>query len=151
MSIGNPGKMKISIVKRFSRRIFNAVNKLLPQLDPDTELMTEDKFRSILRSGSTHFFIAETADKEISGMLSAVVYIIPAGTKFWIEDVVVDKAYRGKGIGKDLMLNAIEFAKSAGARSVDLTSRPSRVAANKLYQELGFIMRETNVYRYQLK
>ena len=141
--------MKIKIVKRFNSRIFEAANRLLPQLDKDAEPMTEKMFRSILLSGSTHFFIAETEDKEIAGMLSAVVYNIPTGTKFWIEDVVVDEAFRGKGIGKELMLEAIMFAKSAGARSVDLTSRPDRIAANKLYRELGFLLRETNVYRYK--
>ena len=141
--------MKIKIVRRFSPRILKAVNRLLPQLDQNAELMTEDKFRSVLMSGSTHFFIAEMEDKEIAGMLSAVVYEIPTGTKFWIEDVVVDEAYRGKGIGRDLMINAIDFAKSKGAKSVDLTSRPDRVAANKLYRELGFLLRETNVYRYK--
>jgi len=143
--------MKIRIVRQFSTRIFKAVNRLLPQLDQDAELMTEEKFRSIILSGGTHFFIAETDDKEIAGMLSAVVYIIPTGTKLWIEDVVVDEAYRGKGIGKDLMKTAIEYARSSGARSVDLTSRPDRVAANKLYRKLGFDLRETNVYRYSLK
>jgi ribosomal protein S18 acetylase RimI-like enzyme len=141
--------MKIKLVRRFSTRIFKAVNRLLPQLDRDTELMTEARFRAILRSEGTHFFIAETDDKEIAGMLSAVVYIIPTGTKFWIEDVVVDEAYRGKGIGKELMKSAIEYARFKGARSVDLTSRPDRVAANKLYQDLGFVLRETNVYRYK--
>ena len=141
--------MKIKLVRRFSTRIFKAVNRLLPQLDRDTELMTETRFRAILRSEGTHFFIAETDDKEIAGMLSAVVYIIPTGTKFWIEDVVVDEAYRGKGIGKELMKSAIEYARFKGARSVDLTSRPDRVAANKLYQDLGFVLRETNVYRYK--
>lgn len=143
--------MKIKIVRRFSTRIFKAVNRLLPQLDKDADLMIEDKFRSILMSGSTHFFIAETDRKEIAGMLTAVVYIIPTGTKFRIEDVVVDESYRGKGIGKDLMKGAIDYARSSGARSVDLTSRPERVAANRLYQELGFLLRETNVYRYLLK
>jgi ribosomal protein S18 acetylase RimI-like enzyme len=142
--------MKIKIVRRFSARIFKAANRLLPQLDKDARLMTEEKFRSILKSGSTYFFIAETEDKEIAGMLSAVVYIIPTGNKFWIEDVVVDEAYRGRGIGRALMINAIDFAKSKGARYVDLTSKPSRVAANKLYRDLGFELRETNVYRYSL-
>jgi len=143
--------MKIREVRRYNKRVFEAVQKLLPQLDHDAGLMTEHKLRTILSSKSTHFFIAETEDKEIAGMLSAVVYTIPTGTKFWIEDVVVDESYRGKGIGKDLMKSAIDFAISKGARSVDLTSRPDRVAANKLYRELGFDLRETNVYRYSVK
>ncbi|HBH85441.1 MAG: hypothetical protein A2X05_12210 [Bacteroidetes bacterium GWE2_41_25] len=143
--------MKIRQVRRFSIRIFETVKRLLPQLDPNAEMLTEEKFRSILRSESTHFFIAEASDKKIAGILSAVVYIIPTGKKFWIEDVVVDQAFRGKGIGRELMLNAIEFAKYAGVKSVDLTSKASRIAANKLYQDLGFVLRETNVYRFVLR
>ena len=142
--------MKIKEVKRFSTGVFNAVKQLLPQLDPESDMITEARFRSILKSENSHFFIAKTEDNVIAGMLTAAVYIIPTGTKFWIEDVVVDNSQRGRGIGKELMIYAIEFARSTGAKSVDLTSRPSRVAANKLYQELGFDLRETNVYRYNL-
>jgi ribosomal protein S18 acetylase RimI-like enzyme len=143
--------MKIREVKRFSKKVYQAVNRLLPQLDPESETLTEEKFRKIIRSECTHFFIAEEDNKEISGILSAVVYHIPTGTKFWIEDVVVDEAFRGKGIGKALMLSAMELANQVGTKSVDLTSRPYRIAANRLYQELGFELRETNVYRYSLK
>ena len=143
--------MKICEVKRFSKRIFEAVLRLLPQLDPDSGMISEEKLKSILKSKNTHFFIAETENREIAGMLTVAVYVIPTGTKFWIEDVVVDDSQRGKGIGKELMIFAIDFAKSTGAKSVELTSRPSRVSANKLYQQMGFVLRETNVYRYTLK
>jgi len=80
-------------------------------------------------------------------MLSLVVFSIPTGTKAWVEDVVVAQVARGKGVGMALMNHALAVAKNAGAKSVDLTSRPSREAANKLYQKLGFTARETNVYR----
>ena len=143
--------MKICEVKRFSKRIFEAVLRLLPQLDPDSGMISEEKLKSILKSKNTHFFIAETENREIAGMLTVAVYVIPTGTKFWIEDVVVDDSQRGKGIGKELMIFAIDFAKSTGAKSVELTSRPSRVSANRLYQQMGFVLRETNVYRYPLK
>ena len=81
-------------------------------------------------------------------MLSLVVFGIPTGIKAWVEDVVVDDGARGKGVGKSLMRHAMEQAKKLGAKTVDLTSRPSREAANKLYQSLGFETRQTNVYRY---
>jgi ribosomal protein S18 acetylase RimI-like enzyme len=143
--------MNIKEVKRFNSKVYKALLRLLPQLDPDSELPKKRNFKTILRSGNTHFFIAELENKEIAGMLTLAVYIIPTGTKAWIEDVVVDEVYRGKGIGKELMISAIEFAKSIGVKSVDLTSRPSRISANKLYQDLGFVLRETNVYRYTMK
>src|SRR5512133_234452 len=142
--------MKIKEVTRYSRRLLKAVNRLLQQLDPDIETITKGKLKTLIRSKNSHLFIAVSAEKEIAGMLTASVYIIPTCIKFWIEDVVVDEAFRGKGIGKELMVHAMEFAKSTGAKSVDLTSRPARIAANKLYKELGFELRETNVYRFGL-
>ena len=143
--------MEILEIRRYSKRIFKAVNHLLPQLDPGAEFLKEVDLKFILKSPGTHLFAAITDENEITGILLAIIYLIPSGTKFWIEDVVVDEAYRGRGIGKKLMVHAMEFAKSSGAKSVDLTSRPSRVEANKLYRELGFVLRETNVYRYSIK
>jgi ribosomal protein S18 acetylase RimI-like enzyme len=142
--------MKIKKVNRYSRRVFDAVLKLLPQLDPDSQFPDEERFRSILQSKNTHFFIAELDNKEIAGILTLVTYDIPSGRKVWIEDVVVDESQRGKGYGRELMLSAISFGKSTGAKSIELTSRPSRIAANQLYRQLGFVIRETNVYRYSL-
>jgi len=142
--------MRIRETKRFGKNVFEAVNNLLPQLDQSAGVLTEEKFKSILRSEGTHFFVAESDTGKIIGILSAVVYHIPTGTKFWIEDVVVDYEFRGKGIGKALMIKAMDLARTQGAKAVDLTSRPSRAAANRLYQELGFKLRETNVYRCTL-
>ena len=87
-------------------------------------------------------------DGTILGALTLVTFRIPTGLRAWIEDVVVDDAARGKGVGAALNNRAIELAAEHGARTVDLTSRPSREAANRLYQRLGFERRETNVYRY---
>jgi ribosomal protein S18 acetylase RimI-like enzyme len=87
----------------------------------------------------------------ILGMLSLVVFAIPTGIKAWIEDVVVEEDARGKGVGKKLMMHAMAETEKAGAKSIDLTSRPSREAANQLYQSIGFEVRETNVYRHHSK
>ena len=144
-------KLKIKEINKFNIRIFDAVLRLLPQLSPDAELPTKKHFKRILKSGSTHLFIAELGKGKIVGMLTIGIYDIPSGTRVWIEDVVVDDSQRGKGFGKELTLFAIDFAKSLGAESVGLTSRPSRIAANQLYQRLGFVRRETNVYMYNLK
>jgi ribosomal protein S18 acetylase RimI-like enzyme len=141
--------MKIRRITRFSDEIFSAILKLLPQLSPDAELISEEAFKKILRSENIYFFICELENKHIAGMLTIGTYNLLSGKKVWIEDVVVDESYRGKGYGRELMLNAISFSKTLGATSLMLTSRPSRVAANKLYIELGFIKYETNVYRYK--
>ena len=142
--------MKIREIKDYNDKVYNAVLKLLPQLDPEKKLPSKEVIKGILEGEDTHFFVCENADGEIAGMLTLTTYNIPTGTKFWIEDVVIDETQRGKGFGKELMLHAIRFAESMGAKSVDLTSRPYRIAANQLYQDLGFARRDTNVYRYQV-
>jgi ribosomal protein S18 acetylase RimI-like enzyme len=143
--------MKIKEIKRYTRGTFKAVERLLPQLDVDAEALTEERLKALIKSKDSHLFFSVTEEKEVAGILTAIVYLVPTGTKFWIEDVVVDEAFRGKGIGRDLMLHAMEFAKSTNAKYINLTSRPTRAAANKLYQDLGFELRETNVYRYSIR
>jgi ribosomal protein S18 acetylase RimI-like enzyme len=141
--------MTIKEVTRFSDRVYESMVKLVPQLNPDSELPARVKLKSILRAKGTHFFVAESDNREIAGMLTLVMYDIPSGFRAWIEDVVVDDRFRGQGIGKALVEHAIVFAGLAGAKSVDLTSRPFRKSANKLYKKMGFVIRKTNVYRYK--
>ena len=142
--------MKIREVKRPGDRIYGAVAALLPQLSPGAAGLTPEHFRKILGRKGTHLFVAEHG-KKIAGMLTLVSYETPSATRFWIEDVVVDDSLRGKGIGRELVRYAIDFARSKGACAVDLTSRPSREAANFLYKKMGFELRETNAYRYHIR
>lgn len=143
--------MEIKRITAFSENLYDAVLRLLPQLAPDADLPSQQYFKTILASENIHFFIAETDEKQIVAMLTVVTYKIPTGLKVWIEDVVVDESQRGKGLGKDLMLFAIDYSRTLGAKSVALTSKPSRVAANQLYRKMGFVQYETNVYRYALQ
>jgi ribosomal protein S18 acetylase RimI-like enzyme len=101
-------------------------------------------------SPATVVLVAREGADPILGSLTLALFRTPGGMKAWIEDVIVDESARGMGVGAALNEAALEHARSAGARSVDLTSRPSREAANRLYQRLGFVERETNVYRYTL-
>ena len=110
------------------------------------EPMTQTEFAEIINSSATHLYVAEE-NHTILGMLSLAIFPIPTGVRAWVEDVVV-KTEAGKGVGKLLTLHAISESKKFGAVSLDLTSRPSREIANKLYQSVGFDVRETNVYRY---
>ncbi len=142
--------MKITEVKRYSKKVYDALIRLVPQLGPDVIIPDRKHFRAVIDSGTTHFFTLETENNKIAGILSLCIYPIPTSTKAWIEDVVVDETLRGKGYGRILMTHAIEFARSTGARSIELTSRPSRIAANRLYRELGFTIRETNLYKYTI-
>jgi acetyltransferase, GNAT family len=92
---------------------------------------------------------AAGAAAPILGMLTLATFTIPTGLRAWVEDVVVDGQARGRGAGQALVEAAVAHATSIGARTVDLTSRPSREAANRLYRRAGFELRETNVYRYK--
>ncbi|HZY24690.1 MAG TPA: GNAT family N-acetyltransferase [Bacteroidales bacterium] len=142
--------MKIKKITKFNDRVFEVVLRLLPQLDPHINLPEKQYFKNLLASGNTHFFIAELDNKDIAGMLTIGTYLTPTGMKVWIEDVIVDEPQRGTGIGKDLIQFAIDYAKSLGAIDIRLTSRPTRVAANKLYVKMGFVQYTTNVYKYKV-
>ena len=127
-----------------------SINKLLPQLSAKASKLTLNDLQDLADSESTRIFLASDDSSQIIGMLSLIVMRIPTGKKAWIEDVVVDEGARGMGVGKSLMNHAKENAKNLGVKSVDLTSRPSRVDANRLYKSLGYQIRETNVYRYSI-
>ncbi len=103
----------------------------------------------MIESPASDVLIASDGDV-ILGALTLIVFRIPTGARAWIEDVVVDDAARGRGVGDALNRFALDLARAKGAKTVDLTSRPSREAANRLYQRLGFVARDTNVYRFVL-
>jgi len=123
-----------------------AMARLVPQLSNSGSPPDAEALEAIVASDSSVLLIA-VSERVIVGALTLVLFRIPTGLRAWIEDVIVDEAARGRGIGEVLNQAAIERARAAGARTVDLTSRPSREAANRLYQRLGFVERETNVYR----
>lgn len=131
-----------------------AMADLVPQLSSSSPAPTAEQLAEIIASDATHLLVARSGDGpglggRIVGTMTLVVFRIPTGVRAWIEDVVVDSTTRGQGVGEQLNLAALELAAQLGARTVDLTSRPSREAANRLYQRIGFVQRETNVYRYQ--
>jgi ribosomal protein S18 acetylase RimI-like enzyme len=125
-----------------------AFARLIPQLSTSAPAVTEDDLVAMVASDASHVLVATTEDGAIVGSLTLVVFRIPTGVRAWIEDVVVDEAVRGTGAGAALNLRALELARELGARTVDLTSRPTRVAANQLYRKLGFSQRDTNIYRH---
>ena len=127
----------------------DAINRLLVQLSSSPVLFTHEKLADIVASSSSHLFFAEHAG-EIVGMLTIGEYFAPTGRKVWIEDVVVDEAMRGRSLGRMLVEHAITYSKTTGGGTLMLTSRPSRIAANKLYRSCGFEPKETNMYRMSL-
>ena len=149
--------MTVELITAATPEIHEAMERLIPQLSRSAAPMSEADVQRFLSQDSVHLFAfrPDEADAQgnrpILGMLSLVTFEIPTGVRAWVEDVVVDEAARGQGAGQSLVVAAIEHAQKIGARTVDLTSRPSREAANRLYQRAGFQLRETNVYRVTLE
>ena len=141
--------IKIEIAASVDSELIEAFQRLTPQLSSSNSGPTKDQLEAIVSSCASTLLIARFEDR-IVGSLTLVTFPIPTGIRAWIEDVVVDSDARGKGIGEVLNVFALAEAKRQGAITVDLTSRPSREAANRLYQRLGFKARETNVYRFTL-
>jgi ribosomal protein S18 acetylase RimI-like enzyme len=156
----------VDVVEHADHELLEALRRLVPQLSASAPPLQEAELAEIVASPTTTLFVArEVHDPDRSsalaaggshpgghvvGTLTLAVFRIPTGIRAWIEDVVVDEAARGRGVGRALVAHAIERARAAGARTVELTSRPSRVAANRLYERLGFARRDTNVYRLEL-
>lgn len=126
-----------------------AFARLIPQLSSSNPPPTREELVEMVESEASTLLVAEH-EGEIVGTLTLVLFRIPTAVRAWIEDVVVDSEARGLGVGQALNEEALALARAAGAATVDLTSRPSREAANRLYQRIGFVQRSTNVYRYDL-
>ena len=138
-------------VTEVTESLTDAYRVLIPQLSSSSSPPTGEALQRIIESDSAQILIAENENGEILGTMTIIIFQIPTGIRAWIEDVVVDSSVRGKGIGKKLNLAALELAKQAGAKTVDLTSRPARQEANQLYRSIGFVERETNVYRFSFE
>ena len=138
-------------VTEVTGELIEAFDRLIPQLSRGNRPPTADELTQIVASPATVLFVARDGDGgRIVGTLTLALFRIPTALRAWIEDVVVDEAATGRGISYDLSRAALERARREGARTVDLTSRPSREAANHVYKKLGFEIRDTNVYRYEL-
>jgi len=127
-----------------------ALERLVPQLSRSAPPPSAYELEVIVESPATILFVARDADGQILGSLTLAVFRTPTGVRAWIEDVVVDAAARGAGIGTALVREAVAAAGRAEARTVELTSRPERSEANALYERLGFERRHTNVFRLTL-
>jgi ribosomal protein S18 acetylase RimI-like enzyme len=138
--------MNIIEITYYQDAVLDALNDLLPQLSASPQRLTEQDLHTVIQSDTTRLLMAEEDDRYI-GSLTLVVFRIPSGTRARIEDLVVQETARGRGVGRALVQKAIEMAKALGAEAVDLTTHPSREAANALYKKLGFARRETHVYR----
>lgn len=141
--------VQVTMADQANAELLNALAVLVPQLSSSNPPPTLAQLGEIVTGPATCMFVARLDDR-IVGVLTLATFRIPTGVRAWIEDVVVDESARGHGVGEALNTAALEEARRRGAITVELTSRPSREAANRLYQRLGFVARDTNVYRYTL-
>jgi len=139
--------VEIEHARTVDEELIAVFERLVPQLSSSSPPPTAEQLTEIIDSPGNVLFLARL-DGEIVGTLTLVSFRTPGGLKTWIEDVIVDTSASRQGIGEALNRAALDEARRRGAKDVSLTSRPSREAANRLYQRIGFERRETNVYRY---
>ena len=146
--------MTVEIIAESTPELIEAMERLIPQLSRSAPALTAEQCEAFVAQEGVYLFVfrpdepAADGTRPILGMLTLATFSIPTGLRAWVEDVVVDGEARGQGAGQALVEAAVEHAGKLGARTVDLTSRPTREAANRLYRRAGFKLRETNVYRY---
>jgi len=137
------------VLDKVSDELVEAFARLLPQLSRSAPRLGPDELDAVVSHQANTVLVARSGGT-VTGTLTLVMFPLPTGLRAWIEDVVVDEAARGQGTGEALTHEALRIAREAGARTVDLTSRPAREAAGRLYERLGFTIRESRLYRYPL-
>jgi ribosomal protein S18 acetylase RimI-like enzyme len=145
-----PGGIVVAEATEATPEVVQALRDLLPQLSSSAPPLAEEHIREMVASPATVVLVARDGTDKIVGTLTLALFRIPSGMRAWIEDVIVDSAAIGQRIGEKLTRAALEVARNAGARTVDLTSAPKREAANHIYEKVGFQRRDTNVWRYSL-
>lgn len=137
-------------IDEFAPQIYSEIASLLRQLTSEAINFSSENFKTILKNDNT-FLLGAFDENKLVGILTLIIYQIPTGKNGRIEDVVVDESYRGKKIGEQLSLMAINKGKELNLNKMFLTSNPSRIAANSLYQKIGFRHGKTNSYFYNYK
>lgn len=148
--------MQVEVLRKVTDETVKAFGRLLPQLSRSAPPLDHAGLSRVVQAESNIVLVARGqaaggVPGEIVGTLTLAIFPIPTGVRAWIEDVVTDDAARGQGVGTALTLEALRLAREHGARTVDLTSRPSREAAGRLYERLGFERRGSRLYRRQLE
>jgi ribosomal protein S18 acetylase RimI-like enzyme len=141
--------LQVEVLDKVTGEVVEAFGRLLPQLSRSAAPLGQADLEAIVGCPANTVLLARSAGA-VTGTLTLVMFPLPSGLRAWIEDVVVDESARGQGTGEVLTREALRIAAEAGARTVDLTSRRSREAAGRLYERIGFEIRESRLYRYTL-
>jgi ribosomal protein S18 acetylase RimI-like enzyme len=139
--------VQVEVLDEVTGEVVEAFGRLLPQLSRSAKPPGQAELEAIVRSPANTVLLARSAGA-ITGAMTLVMFPLTTGLRAWIEDVVVDESARRQGTGEAMMQESLRLAREAGARTVDLTSRPAREAAGRLYERLGFKIRESRLYRY---
>jgi ribosomal protein S18 acetylase RimI-like enzyme len=142
--------VQVEVLDEVTGEVVEAFGRLLPQLSRSAQPPGRAELETIVRSPANTVLLARSAGT-ITGAMTLVMFPLPSGLRAWIEDVVVDESARRQGVGEAMMRESLRVAREAGARTVDLTSRPAREAAGRLYERLGFKIRESRLYRYTVE
>lgn len=142
--------VQVEIVREASQEMVDTFRRLLPQLSSTAKPLDYDAVGRLVRCDATNLLVARL-EGEVVGTLTLLLFPVPSGPRARVEDVVVDTAARGQGVGATLIRHALRLARDAGARTVDLTSRPDSAAANRLYERIGFQARDSTVYRFSME
>jgi ribosomal protein S18 acetylase RimI-like enzyme len=140
--------VQVEVLDKVTGEVVEAFGRLIPQLSKSAAPPGPAELETIVGSSASTVLLARSGGT-ITGTMTLVMFPIPTGVRAWVEDVVVDEAARGQGTAEEMIREALRLAREAGAKTVDLTSRPSRAAAGRLYERLGFALRETRLYRYR--
>lgn len=136
-------------VTTFDSSLVEPIRSLLRQLTSREVAFSEESLRQIISDKASRLFLLYS-DNTVAGMLTLGIYSAPTGRKAWVEDVVVDSQYRGRGLGQQLVQYAISCVRTLSPVTLMLTSNPQRTEANALYRREGFEQRCTNVYKMDL-
>jgi ribosomal protein S18 acetylase RimI-like enzyme len=139
--------VEIEVVQHATEEVVRAFDRLLPQLSRSAKRLDAEALQKLVTWPGIRLLVARV-EGQVVGALTLVMFPIPSGWRAWIEDVVVDEKARGRGVGEALTREGVRLAREDGARTLDLTSRPSRAAANRLYERVGFQLRDSKVFRF---
>ncbi len=139
--------VQVEVLDKVTAEVVEAFGRLLPQLSRSAPPPGQAELDAVVGCPANTVLLARSSGT-IAGAMTLVMFPVPTGLRAWIEDVVVDQSARGQGVGEAMMRESLRLAREAGARTVDLTSRPAREAAGRLYERLGFTIRESRLYRY---
>jgi GNAT superfamily N-acetyltransferase len=141
--------VRIEAVSEATPEVHAALAHLLPQLNDKLPVPTMERIQALVADPAVTLLLAKDGE-EVVGTTTVIVYTTPFWIKARLDEVVVDEATRGKGVGAALVSAALDVARAKGAQIAELQSAKNREAANRLYPRMGFKLRETNVYRIVL-